>query len=85
MNQPIMFLEQHNKTKLVPAFFFYLLELLWPLQSLCIIKELTKLFYLHCSCRKEVQINRKVSNKGEFKSDQEYFAKYIRKSWKPQK
>ena len=29
MNDPIMFLERDNKTKLVPASFSYFLELLW--------------------------------------------------------
>ena len=39
MNHPIMFLERHNKTKLVPA----------------------------CSCKKEVQISRKNTNKENLK------------------
>ena len=31
MHHPIMFLERHNKMKLVPTSFYYFLELLWPL------------------------------------------------------
>ena len=30
MDHPIMILERHNKTKLVPVSFSYFLELLWP-------------------------------------------------------
>ena len=62
-----MFLERHKKTKLMPASFSYFLELLWSLQSLCTIKKLIKLFYLHCSYKKEVQISRKNSNKENLK------------------
>ena len=66
MNHPTMFLDGDNKTKLVPASFSCFLELLWEknkfslksvifitvIISLCIIKNLIKLFYLLALAKK---------------------------------
>ena len=76
MSHPIMFLDQDNKTKLVPASFSYFLELLFMREeenfnlksvmvinnrfNLSIIKKMIKLLYLHCSCKK---VNKKSNKK----------------------
>ena len=71
MNHPINFLERDNKAKLV-ADSFYKRKINFTLKSviiinncvnLSIIKKLIKLFYLHCSCEKVVQISNKKSLK----------------------
>ena len=82
-----MFLDGGNKTKLAPAFLF--IEFLWKKylkkyyrytrHNLCSATKLNCLVYIALT---------KICWKlrlGEFKSQQKYFTKKIKKSWKPYK
>ena len=69
MNHPVMFIARDNKTKLVPRYFSYFVELCerkkkFNLQTVIvlnkhfnvsIIKKLIKQFHLHCPCKKVIE------------------------------
>ena len=62
MNHSIKFLDRDNKTKLVPASFSYISELVIVINNLfnlSIIKKLIKPYYLHCSCKNIVEKSNK--------------------------
>ena len=62
MNHSIKFLDRDNKTKLVPASFSYISELVIVINNLfnlSIIKKLIKLYYLHRSCKNIVEKSNK--------------------------
>ena len=72
------FVDWYNKTKLVPASFFFFVTL-WALYSL------TKLKKLNCSIYSALAKHFWVIKLKEFKSDQKYFEREITKLWKAQK
>ena len=69
MNHSIMFFDRDNKGKLVPASFSFFFRTIMREKQiltkkcvmvitviiLCIIKKLTTLFYILCSCKKVVE------------------------------